>query len=195
MLDSLATMLAGPLAAQIAQRTGLPEGAVKAGVSAAVPMLIGALAKNARSEDGAASLHDALSRDHDGAVLDDVGGYVERGGDLDDGDGILRHTLGERRGVAEEAVAKQSGLDMGDVSKLLPMLAPLVMGALGKEQRSRELDARGLADLVRSQQREAVQRDERGAGGMAALLDRDGDGDIMDDVGDLAGLAARFLKR
>ncbi len=193
MLESIAAMVAGPLAGQIAKKVGLPEGMVKAAVVAAVPMLLGALAKNARSDDGAASLHGAIERNHSGAVLDDVDGYLGRGGNLEDGAGILRHTLGERQPVAEQAVAQQSGLDMGDVSKLLPMLAPLVMGALGKEQRSQGLDAGGLANLVQEQRREAVQRDEGGAGGMAALLDRDGDGDIMDDIGDLAGLASKFL--
>jgi hypothetical protein len=195
MLESIAGMVAGPLAAQIAKRMGLPEPMVRAAVVAAVPMLLGALAKNTRSEDGAESLYGAVERDHDGAVLEDLDGYVERGGDIDDGNGILQHTLGDRQPVAEQAVAQQSGLDSDDVSKLLPMIAPLVMGALGKEERDQGLDAEGLAELVQSQQKEAIERDEGGLGGMAALLDRDSDGDIMDDVGDLAGLAAKFLQK
>jgi hypothetical protein len=195
MLESIANMIAGPLAAQISKRTGLPEGVVKTAVVAAVPMLIGALAKNATTDDGARSLHDALERDHDGSVLDDVDGYVDRGGDIADGNAILGHALGGTRPDAERAIAETSGLDPNQVDQLLPMVAPLVMGALGKEQRSRHLDPSGLADLVSAEQREAVERDEGGLGGMAVLLDRDGDGDVMDDVGDLAGLAAKFLGR
>jgi len=151
------------------------------------------LAKNAKSKDGAQALHGAIARDHDGAVLDDLDGYVQHGGDLEDGNAILGHALGDRRPGAEQAIAEKSGLDLGEVGMLLPMLAPLVMGALGEEQRSRHLNPDGLADLVQEQQVEAAKLDEGGLGGMAALLDRDGDGDMMDDIGDLAGLAAKFL--
>lgn len=195
MLESIANMLAGPLAGQIAKRTGLPEGVVKTAVVAAVPMLLGVLARNSRSDDGARSLHDALERDHDGSVLDDMGGYINRG-EVGDGNAILGHAFnGDERSAAERAIADKSGLDLGQVSELLPALAPLVLGALGKEQRSQGLDPSGLASMLGDQQRQAVERDEGGLGGMAVLLDRDGDGNIMDDVGDLAGLAAKFLGR
>lgn len=195
LVESLAGSLAGPLAGKLARQIGLPESMVKAGVAAAVPLLVGALAKNARGPEGRQSLANAIDRDHQGAVVDDLDGYVERGGNVDDGDGILRHTLGDRRGAAEQALAKGAGIDLGAASKLLPMLAPLVMGAIGKQKQEQGLDADGVADLLRAEQTNAVQKDAGGVGGMAALLDRDGDGDMMDDVGDLAGLASRFLGR
>lgn len=193
LVESLAGSLAGPLAGKLARQIGLPEGMVKAGVAAGVPLLIGALAKNARKPEGRQALANAIDRDHQGGVVDDLDGYVERGGNADDGDGILRHTLGDRRGAAEEALAKGAGIDLGAAAKLLPMLAPLVMGALGKQKQEQGLDADGMADLLQTEQSKAVKQDAGGLGGMAALLDRDGDGDIMDDVGNLAGLASRFL--
>ena len=123
MLDSIASMLAGPLAGTISKATGLPEGVVKMGVAAAIPALLGVLAKNAKDKNGAQALHGALERDHDGSVLQDLDGYVQQGGNLDDGDKILGHALGDRRSVAEQAIAEKAGMDLGQVSKLLPMLA------------------------------------------------------------------------
>jgi hypothetical protein len=40
-------------------------------------------------------------------------------------------------------VAKQTGLDTSAISGLLPMLAPIVMGALGREKRQRGMDVGG----------------------------------------------------
>jgi len=56
------------------------------------------------------------------------------------------------------------------------MLAPLVMGNLGKTQRQTGLDAEGLASMRSGQRKQA----NAGLGGLAGLLDMDGD--ITDDV-------------
>ncbi|MFQ5571110.1 MAG: DUF937 domain-containing protein [Rhodothermales bacterium] len=120
------------------------------------------------------------------------GGLLGMAGDLlggaassrtTNGDGILRHVLGERRSAVEQGVARSSGLDAGQVSKLLPLLAPIVMGALGKVKQQQNLDAGGLAGLL-NQERTRVEHDTPGMteGGLARFLDMDGDGDISDDV-------------
>ena len=61
-------------------------------------MLVGALARNAQDPSKAGALSNALSRDHDGSVLDDVAGYLGRGDDAD-GDGILGHVLGGKQQI------------------------------------------------------------------------------------------------
>jgi hypothetical protein len=80
-------------------------------------------------------------------------------------------------------VAKASGLDPAKAGALLTMLAPVLMGALGKAQRSGGLDAGGLASMLG----EEKQRMSPAAGGLLALLDRDGDGSVVDDVLGMAG--------
>ena len=195
MIESLLNSLAGPMAGAISKQTGIPEGLVKTGVTAGLPLLMGALARNAKKEDEGDALMGAIKRDHDGQVLGDLEGYVQRGGDIDDGRGILKHTLGDRQDTAVRALAEKTGMSMEQAAQLLPMLSPLVMGAIGREQREQGLDRQQLAARLEREQREVAERDEGGLGGMAALLDRDGDGDIMDDLGDLAGLASKFLNR
>lgn len=195
MIDSLLNSLAGPMAGAIAKQTGIPEGLVKMGVTAGLPLLMGAFARNAKKEDEGEALMGAIERDHDGEVLGDIEGYVQRGGDIEDGRGILEHTLGERQDLAVRALAEKTGMSMEQAARLLPMLSPLVMGAMGRERREQGLDRAQLAARLEQEQREVARRDEGGLGGMAALLDRDGDGDIMDDLGDLSGLASKFLAR
>jgi hypothetical protein len=77
----------------------------------------------------------------------------------------------------------------------MAMLAPVVMAALGERRRSQGLDAGGLGDLLAGEKREA-EKAVPGLGALAGLLDRDGDGSAMDDIGGLARGALRsFFKR
>lgn len=104
-----------------------------------------------------------------------------------DGDGILRHVLGDKRPAVEKEVAQASGLDVAKVSRLLTILAPIVMGALGRMKQQRNLDAAGIATML-NQERARVEEQTPGMtqGGLLGLLDRDSDGDVSDDVATLA---------
>ncbi len=177
LLEMLAQQAGGGLVTNLARQLGSDEDATGRAVSAALPALVGALARNAAAPGGAESLSNALQSDHDGSVLDDLGGLLGSGSGA--GDGILGHVLGNGRGAVEQSVSRSSGLDAGTIARLLPLLAPIVMGMLGKQQRQQGLDADGLAGMLSGEQA----RVERQAPGMLGqLLDADGDGDATDDV-------------
>jgi len=193
-LQSLLRELGGSRISELSQALGANEGQAKSALAMGLPTILAALQRNASQPGGADALAQALDRDHDGSVLKDLASVL-KGGRQSDGEGILRHALGHRRGSVEEAVSSQSGLGKDQVSKLMAMLAPLVMGQLGKARRSAGTDAGGLADLL---QREtaAVAKDGPDLGVLASLLDRDGDGSIADDLGGIAkGLLGGMLKR
>ena len=193
-LQSLLRELGGSRISELSQALGADEGQARSALAMGLPTILAALQRNASRPGGADALAKALDRDHDGSVLNDLASVL-KGGRQGDGDGILRHALGDKRGSVEEAVSRQSGMGKDQVSKLMAMLAPLVMGQLGKARRSSGSDAGGLADLL---QREtaAVTADGPDLGGLAGLLDRDGDGSIADDLGGIAkGLLGGMLKR
>lgn len=145
--------------------------------------ILGGLAKNASKADGADAIVGALQRDHDGSVLDHLGGLLGSS-DHTDGSKILGHVFGDKRGQVEQQIAKDSGLDAGAIAELLPMLAPVVMGFLGKKTREEGLTGSSLASLL-SQETATAGRKLPDLGGLTKLLDRDGDGDVMDDLGGL----------
>ncbi len=181
MMTSLLDLVgSGDELGQISGLLGADSDAAQKGIAAAVPALLGGLAKNTQSEGGAASLLGALDA-HDGSALDNIGGL----GDLvGDGDKILGHVFGGKQDQVAQAVASESGLDLGMVTKLLPMLAPIVMGFLGKQKAAGNLDQGSLAKSL------GAERDSMasgGLGGMLAMLDSDGDGDIMDEVTGMLG--------
>ena len=209
----------------LAQRLGISSEQAQTAVQQALPMLVGGLARNARSEQGAEELMGAVQRDHSGVdlggllggllggagatrtggslgglgnVIDSVlGGDASRGGTSANAGGgglgniggaILGHIFGRREERATENLGQASGIGGQNAGRLMAMLAPLVMAALGKMVQSRNM---GANDLGNELVKEHDQIQKSGGGGMLnSLLDRDGDGDV--DASDLmqAGLSA-----
>jgi hypothetical protein len=187
-LDSLLQSLQGPALKDMAGQVGADEASVRSAATAALPLLLAAMARNASTDEGARALHGAIQRDHDGSVLDNLSGFLRQGGAPADGAAILRHLLGARTPVAEGAVAKASGLDPAKVARLLAMLAPLVMGAAGKVQRQGGLAPNDLGRTLSAERDRALGgpgESSTAARILTGLLDRDGDGSVLDDAGNL----------
>lgn len=215
---------------QIADQIGASPAQTQAAVSAAVPMLLGGLARNSATPQGAAGLLGALERDHDGSLLDDLGGMLggltggsdgggggmgdiggmlggmlggggsrgraDSGGGsmMDIGGAILGHVFGGKQGNVAGQLGKSTGLDAGQVMRLLALLAPIVMAVLGrKNKQSGGLGQGGLSDILGGafQKSAAESNHPAGPGGLGDLLssalDRDGDGSVMDDLMEQGG--------
>jgi hypothetical protein len=188
-MDSIFEAL-GALQGQDAVRTlsrtlGTDEGATGGAVAAALPVLIGALSRNASTREGSQALSSALGR-HDGGILGDLMGALG-GGASQDGSAILGHLLGARRGSVETQLGRSTGLDAGSVQKLLATLAPLVLGALGSAQRKQGLDADGLGRALGQERERVASAAPEAMSTFERLLDSDGDGEIGDDVARLGG--------
>jgi hypothetical protein len=173
---------------QISQQLGVEEGATSDAIQAAVPILLGGLANVSASQSGAASLLGALDRDHDGSILDDLGGFL---GDYlsGRGAGILGHIFGEQEGAVERGVSQASGLDLSKVGPLLMMLAPIVMGALGRASREAGI---GAGDLPKELGIAAQQTggDQGLLGALNSMFDMNRDGSAIDDI---AGMLSRAV--
>ncbi len=184
ILDLIGSQLdTGTIARLGAQVGATPQQAATA-VETALPALLGALQRNVSSPQGASSLLGALDRDHDGSILDDVAGFFGQGPSQSNLRS-LDHIFGGKRPTVEAAVAKRSGLDGGQVMKLLAMLAPLVLGALGRARQTsggRSSSGGGLGDLLGGALGQ-MQQQQPGLGGLlGGLLDADGDGSMLDDL-------------
>lgn len=164
--------------------------------------LLGAMARNASTPDGATALNKALERDHDGSVLNDIMGMVTgQNNNVNartvNGSGILTHILGNRQGGAVDMISKMSGLDNSQTGNLMSMLAPVVMGMLGKAKREQNLDSGGLTDLLTGFAKKE-QSSNPAMSIITGFLDADGDGSIIDDVAGMLGkglLSGLFKRR
>ncbi|MDH3628712.1 MAG: DUF937 domain-containing protein [Acidobacteriota bacterium] len=177
---------------------GLNSDEAKTGpaAGAAISALLGALAKNSSSDDGAQALNRALEKKHDGSVMDQLGSALGGAG-RGDGEKILGHIFGGKRDSVQNGLSQATGIDKGAAGGLLATLAPIVMGALGKQKRERGMDSSGLAALLGDERRSLEKKQPAAMGALSGLLDSDGDGDV--DLKDLAkhgaGLLGKFLKR
>ncbi|HAR73401.1 MAG TPA: hypothetical protein DCR77_08340 [Flavobacteriaceae bacterium] len=177
-----------------AKQLGINESQAQIAVAAAVPFLLSALNKNAQG-GGAEGISNALNQ-HDGSILDNLSGFLGQGGNQQDGLGILGHVLGNKQQNVESAISQQSGLNMGQVTQILALVAPIVMGYLGKQKQSAGLDSNGIAGLLGGLVGgSTTQTNQSGVnlGGFEKLLDQDGDGQL--GLSDAMGLLGGFFKK
>ena len=169
------------------QLGGAKKEQTSSAVDSAMAVLMGALAKNTSNQEGASALGSALDRDHDGSILDDVMGYISGSSPISNtkaanGDGILGHLLGEKRSGVIEQLSRESGLSQDQSGGLLAKLAPLILGGLGKQRKTQQMDDNGLSDMLSESFGQVAQKSPRAQSMIEKLIDRDGDGNIMDDI-------------
>ncbi|MDB4107663.1 DUF937 domain-containing protein [Bacteroidia bacterium] len=167
----------GPQGIQaISNQIGASESQTADALGGIIPTLLGAMANNSKTPEGAQGLLGALDSDHDGSVLDDVIGFV---GNFNSGpgQGILKHVLGGNQPNIEQGLSAKTGLDTSQIANILKIAAPLVLGYLGKQKRQSNsgFDINSIADLL---------------GGMTQEADKSTGldiGDILSVVGGLTG--------
>lgn len=182
----LTQTLAGDNLSALSKQLGMNEQQASSAISAALPMIMGALSRNTQSTGGAAGLFNALNNDHDGGILDNVGGFLSST-DNGAGAGILRHLFGGKREGIEAGISSMAGIEQQQAGGLLENLAPLVMGMLGKQQRSEGLDIAGLASLLGGESQQASSASSTAMSLLGNILDQDGDGSMIDDIGGMLG--------
>ncbi|MFV0180662.1 DUF937 domain-containing protein [Empedobacter falsenii] len=177
-----------------AKQLGINESQAQSAVAAAVPFLLSALNKNAQT-GGAEGISNALKQ-HDGSILDNLSGFLGQGGNQQDGLGILNHVLGNKQQNVASAISQQSGISVEQVTQILALVAPIVMGYLGKQKQSEGLDSNGIAGLLGGLVGGTSTQSNQGGvnlGGFEKLLDQDGDGQL--GLGDAMGFLGGFFKK
>jgi len=184
--EMIAQRISGPIAGQLSERLGVSQSTAQTAVQLAVPLILAALARNASKPQGAQNLHNAVATDHDGSILDHLSSYVGNP-QAANGAGILSHVLGGQRPVVENNLAQATGMDPNSAGSLLEMVAPLVMGAVGREQQQNGLDPNGLSEFLAQQQNSEAQSNPDLMGTLNAMLDSNKDGSVTDDLSRIAG--------
>jgi hypothetical protein len=183
LIGMLASQLGGPVIQQISQQIGADSGITQSAVGMALPMLLSAFGNQAATTDGADAIHQATQQ-HDGSILDNVMGFVGNAGAASMGSALLGQVLGgDTHNAMADNISQKTGMDSGSANQLLGMLAPLVMGALGKSsQEQGGLDPNGIAQMLG-----AVSGGNDFLGMAANAIDADGDGNIVEDLGNMLG--------
>ncbi len=189
LLDLLSSPMGKQLISGVASQTGNSTDQTGSVLTMALPLLMGAMKKNASTPEGAQGLMSALSNNHDGSILNDLSGLFGGGVDQsvkDDGAGILGHVLGGKQTQVENALSKKSGMDANTIATILQVAAPILMGMIGQQKQKQNVnDASGIQNLLGGMMGGGKQANKQQSL-IESFLDSNGDGSILDDVASLA---------
>lgn len=159
-VDEFMNSLGPEVTKQMSKNLGIDKGVTNQIIPQLIPMILGGLKKQKDEQGGAERVDHILNKYGSSSVLDNIGGLFSQKAKDESVGPELGGLLGDSGVQATNMIANNFNLNGNIASKLIPMLAPVVLGALTKK------------------------RDTEGAGssGIAALLDQDGDGSILDDV-------------
>jgi hypothetical protein len=140
------------LIARIADALGLDRGNTQTAVGAAVPALLAGLCNTAAQPGGAQKLADAARQQ--ASTLDNLASMTA--GSMpatlaDTGSRMLSSLFGGTQSALAGSIAKSAGMSEGESTSLLGMLAPVVMGAIAKQQQGGRVDAGSVASLLAAQ--------------------------------------------
>jgi hypothetical protein len=124
LLNSVLGALGPQAVEQVASQLGTNPQQAQSAIQAALPLLLGAMGKNASQPEGAQALHTALEKDHVNLDLGSVLGAVMGGGGQSQSGGGLGDILGAVMGGGQN---QSSGGGLGDI-------LGAVMGSGGNSQ-------------------------------------------------------------
>jgi hypothetical protein len=189
----------------MAKELGVSETQATSAAEALAPAILGGFKKQAQSQPGGLEgLGGLLAHLGGSGLLEQVLGPQPT--DVSRGNEVLGQIFGSKdvsRAVAQNA-ASQSGLDPSLLKKMLPMLAMLVTGYMAKQASGGASAAQqapsdgglggGLGGLLGGLLGGGASGTSQGApasGGLASMLDLNGDGNPLDDIMGMIGKMTR----
>ena len=175
----------------VAKTLNIDESKAKWVVAAAVPLMIAALNYNSKkSKKKEEGINQALEK-HNGGIFDQIGNLFGNGPSEDDNK-IVNHMFGKNTEVVKDNLATKTGLSADKIGGALAILAPIVMGYLGK-QKQQESSGGGIGDLL-GNVLGGGQSSSSGGGGIlgsiiGSVLGGSSNKDQSTSSGDLGGLA------
>lgn len=172
----------------VSQEIGADEEKTKSAIGAALPTILEGLRRRMQQSDKGRSVNDVIQEKHDGGLLDDLEGYIQKkrydepaaGGGRD----ILKDVLGGREERAAEGVGQASGINPKAALKLLAIVAPLVLAYLAKRSKENNIQSAEMPEYIEREREEMNKRAPQETSLIGRMLDQDGDGDF--DLADMA---------
>ncbi|QOW11487.1 DUF937 domain-containing protein [Kaistella flava (ex Peng et al. 2021)] len=147
---SLIDLITGNTGNQVAtdaeSKFGISKTQVIALLAVAAPLVISYLRKKTDDPQEADALNNALDKDHDGSILNDPSQAAAR---QQEGGSILDHVFGGQKTDVENQLSQKTGISVDKIGPILAMLAPVIMGFIGREKQANGVTSGGgLGDLL-----------------------------------------------
>ena len=195
LLDNVMSHLGDAQIQQIAAQLGTDPAQARAAIEHAVPLIVGGMAQNASTPQGASALNNALGA-HTGLDMGSVLGSVLGGGGSGIGGSILGHIFGANQQAASQGLGQATGLGQQNAGQLMAILAPIVMAALASHVQDQGLNPGGLGGMLGQQGQQIQQRGGLVGGLLNAVLNHGGGNlDLSNLVSGAGGLLGAFTRR
>jgi hypothetical protein len=191
LVDGILSNLSGEQIGAIASQLGVDPAQAQSAVEHAIPVIVGGMAKNASSPQGATALNNALAS-HGGDLSDILGSVLGGGAGSGIGGAILGHIFGGNQSSVNHGLGQATGLGTQNAGNLLAILAPLVMGALANHAQGQNVGAGGLGGLLTHETRQ-IQQQGGSAGDLLNSVLGGGGGSNLSGM--LGGLLNAFTRR
>lgn len=147
LIDLITGSAGNQVASQAENKFGIDKNQIIALLAVSAPLVISYLKKKAQDDPNEAeALNSALDKDHDGSILNDPAQAAAR---QDEGNSILSHIFGGQKSQVQNQLSQKTGISIDKIGPVLAMLAPLIMGYIGKQKQSGGVSSGGgLGDLL-----------------------------------------------
>ena len=161
---------------EISEKAGLGVSDVTNLLQESVPLLMGKVMANVQNPGLLSKLTDYLDKDDDGQILDDLLETLGLTGDTAQGEGGFQSLLSEKTGISLESV-----------TKLIPLAVPVLMKSFRESTASGSDGGLNIGALLGGLSGgQAGQGTSSPLDMLTGLLDQDGDGQALDDIGAMA---------
>ena len=165
-MSNLVEEFIGSLGSEVTKKmsstTNIDQGTLQQLLPAITPMILGGLKKQKDERGGQDRVDHILNKYGSPTALDNMEDLFKQKLNDNSTEPNLGGLLGNAGTEATNMLTNNFKIDSNMASKLIPMLAPIVLGFLTKKRDS-----------------------GTGSSGLAGLLDQDGDGSVLDDVAGL----------
>ncbi len=156
--------IGGDASKQIGNTLGIDPNIITQAIPVIAPMILGGLKNQSSNFGGQERVDHILNKYGNPDVLNDIGGLIGQRSQ-EDGDPDLGGLLGNSGSQLTNSLSEKFGLNMSTAMKIIPLVAPLILGYLTKQRDS----------------------NPEGSTGFASFLDQNGDGNILDDIAGFLG--------
>lgn len=141
LIDLITGSAGNQVASQAENKFGIDKNQIIALLAVAAPLVISYLRKKSQDDPKEAeALNSALDKDHDGSILDNPAQVEAR---QEEGSSILDHIFGGQKPQIENQLSQNTGISMDKIGPIMAMLAPLIMGYIGKEKQTSGVNSGG----------------------------------------------------
>lgn len=153
LLDSAKSLLTPDIVSRISSLIGESPAKTQQALGVAVPSLAGVICNEASTPAGAARVHNLVTNTQlPGDLLTNASGAVAGGAATDSlmrtGSSVVSSLLGDRVAAVTNLIASTTGIQGSSASHLLSVVAPLLIGVIGRHMTSAGIGTLGVSSMM-----------------------------------------------